>query len=78
MGSRCIVKWYDITIMENRVAITEPILIENTGQLPNPITPENAEENASTKTGDNIKVLLLLFAMIISGGIIVRYIRRCW
>ncbi len=110
MGSRCIVKWYDITIMRYRVAITEPIAPENTeelpepivpenaGELPEPITPENAGERpepivpdnteglpesgestadkAFMETGDKSNLLLLFFAMMISGVIIVSLLQR--
>ena len=85
IGYRYIVKWYDITIWRYRAAITEPIAAVDTGDTPErdepegdnaAAVPDNSGDDSAPGTGDESGFLLMFFAMIVSGGVIVSCLRR--
>lgn len=107
MGTRGIVKWYDLTTWGYRIAITEPLLEESTEVTPKPDKPSDeesddkgdvskpdkpsqddggdadkpskgngTEDKDTPKTGDDNNLVLICAVIIISGGIIVRSLKR--
>lgn len=86
MGSRIAVKWYDLSVLEYRVAITEPIVDEKEEEIvPEPdkpsveedsedkVTPENG---AVPNTGDTNNLIVLFTTLILSVGIIIESKKR--
>ena len=76
MGDRCIIKWYDLTTWGTRVAITEPISVQDdpaedgeAGVKPDKPS-DGAVDNAVPETGDDFKLLLMFIVMFISAGVI--------
>ena len=91
MGNRFSIKWYDISVPGYRVAITEPIVEENTELEPDfgeseepgmdldkpdkPDKPDKSENNVTPATGDTTNLLLICMAIVISGCIIIRKLK---
>ena len=76
MGDRCIIKWYDLTTWGTRVAITEPISVQEdpaedgeAGVKPDKPS-DGAVDNAVPETGDDSELFLLFLGMLISIGVI--------
>lgn len=79
LGSRCIVKWYDITTWGYRVAITEKIEGHNNDVIPEPDAPSDntdADKDDVPGTGDTENMSMFFFAALVSGVIIACILRR--